>query len=52
MEFLSPEMVDGISYGPEVDVWSLGVLTYDLILESCYPCTVSVCHEFGSTVFG
>ena len=32
MEFLSPEMIDGDAYGPEVDIWSLGVLTYELLM--------------------
>jgi len=30
-EFIAPEMLRGESYGPEVDMWSIGCVTYELI---------------------
>lgn len=32
LDYLSPEMIEGKSYGPSVDYWSLGVLTYELLI--------------------
>lgn len=28
---MAPEIINGVVYGQEVDIWSLGVLTYFLI---------------------
>ena len=33
--YFSPEMVRGEAYGPESDLWSLGVITYELL--TLYP---------------
>lgn len=31
LDYVSPEMVNGLKYTKEVDLWSVGVLTYELI---------------------
>lgn len=32
LDYVSPEMVQGKSYDYSIDVWSVGILTYELII--------------------
>lgn len=34
LDYVSPEMVQGKEYDFSVDVWSVGILTYELIMGS------------------
>lgn len=34
LDYVAPEMINGDLYGSSVDLWSLGVLTYELLIGS------------------
>lgn len=31
-DYLAPEMIEGIDHGQGVDIWAVGVLTYELLV--------------------
>lgn len=34
LEYISPEMMENSEYDSSVDIWSIGVLTYELLIGS------------------
>jgi serine/threonine protein kinase len=35
LDYLAPEMLNGNGYDEKIDLWCLGVFTYEMVIDKC-----------------